>query len=184
MSQAGRLETSRLAISSKRKISSVLAGFVLATFALASCASVEPTPTVAIAPTAQVPTPTPTSTATSFVSDIELRDLTCVDFHPGIPQPDGPNHWYEVSGSVFNNSTLFTLVIASYEILDSNGSTRFRLLDKEIEVESGQPTAFFERLDLEAQANDFSCRVSFSVPDDGPDAVESLVAPVESIYAP
>lgn len=75
-------------------------------------------------------------------------------------------------------------LVMQFDILDSSGSSLFTVFDKELTVDSGQDRVFGERLDLEAQANEFTCRVSFTVPGDETGEQGIKTADIESIYAP
>lgn len=152
----------------------------------ASTATPVPTITSTVAPTATSapPTPIPSATPVPQSSAIELRNLSCVDFHPGVFNPEGPNHWYDISGSFFNSGDATKRAISSIEILDSNGALLAVTSGQETVVESKQTAVFGERIDLEAQANDFTCRVSFVVMGDQPGASQVRTAVIESIFAP
>lgn len=147
-------------------------------------ATVTPVPTVKPTSTSQPPTPVPTATPVSHTPLVELRNLSCVDFHPGVFNPEGPNHWYDISGSFLNSGDATERVLGSTEILDSSGALLAVGSGQETVVESKQTVVFGERIDLAAQANEFTCRVSFIVMGDEPGQSQVRTTQIESIYAP
>lgn len=181
------------AISSSRGLALTFTMLMLGVLVFASCSSSDPVPTAT--PTAQpstpVPTstiaptstPTPTATAVSFIPDLTLNDLSCVDFHSGVPVPNGPDRWYQISGSLFNSGELALPLRGIIEIRNAAGTTLISHSDLFPLVEPGQTVAFDERVDLSIQADNFSCRVTFARP--GDDSVEFVtISAIEPVFAP
>ncbi len=187
-------------------------GLLVATAALA-CGSDEPAastatpePTVTASPVATAtatatPTPTPTATSTSvpatatpvptatamsdwLVNDIVLGQAQCVSFHPGVPNPDGPNHWYEISGNWTNDGDSALTVLATFQILgDHPGVLRVLEMDPRT-VGPGETAAFFQSHPMQPVAGASSCRALFTVEGDVSGARKSESVELEEIFAP
>lgn len=186
----------RLKVFTNRNHGLMCAVLFLIVLPIAACSSSEAVPTAAqtlasptLEPTSTVEptsTPVPTPVRRYQIVDIDTYDLKCIDFHPGVFNPEGPSHWYEVSSTLTNKGDSVAEVNAHIEILQRRPE-EFTLIGEANRVQiidAGQTVVLNERLDLEPQANNFFCRVKLTVvgEEDGPEAIGSV--DIESIYAP
>lgn len=187
-----RLSTST-AISSNRISGLTLSILLLGILALAGCSSSEsdPPPTPSPQPPTPIPTatavptvtPEPTATVVSFLPDLVVNDVLCVEFHSGVPVPVGPPRWYQVSGSLLNNGDTALQLQGSIEIRDAEDRTLITDLDLTPLIDPGQGVVFDERVDLTIPNNDFRCRVRFIRPAD--ETFEHItITTIESVFLP
>ena len=107
--------------------------FVLIAAVSAACSNSDATKTP-VATESPVPTPsptaatspTPTSVAATHGHSIQVDSSVCQRFFPGVPNPDGPNEWLNISGSVTNPDDELPLYTDEFalavEVLDADGS--------------------------------------------------------------
>ncbi|MBN4064412.1 hypothetical protein JYU04_01600 [Dehalococcoides mccartyi] len=137
----------------------------------------------AVSTAAPTSTLVPTAAPTSFLPDLALNDLSCVDFHSGIPVPDGPNSWFNLSGSLSNAGDSDLQLLGVIEIRNSEGQTLITNSNLVSLVEAGGTATFGHRVELSVQADDFTCRVTFTR--SGDESIEHVtIADVESVFAP
>lgn len=81
--------------------------------------------TVIVSPTATA-SPIPASTAVTQSHLIRVDSFVCQRFFPGVPNPDGPNEWLNISGSITNPDVEMPLSLSEHElrveVLDSSGA--------------------------------------------------------------
>lgn len=138
---------------------------------------------VASATSTPSPSPTPTETPTAVPSltptpeslqRLRVDSLVCERFFPGIPNPDGPNEWLNISGTItnvgdhnLNFARLEPPVIV--EVLDLNGQTVVTVEPelRENVLVAGQLTRFDADPINEWHPSAVNCRVKFNLAEDG-----------------
>ncbi len=144
------------------------------------------TPVPTATPLPATPTPEPTATAIPAPLGVSFSELGCIDFHPGVFNPDEPPHWYEVSGTFERTPEAVGEVVVdiNIEIIDSEGAVLAESPGPVLPMRPGRPVVFIHRIDLEPQAHDFTCRVTYSVQGDASGRIGVATAAVEPLYAP
>ena len=138
---------------------------------------------VASATSTPSPTPTPTETPTAVPSStptlkshqrLRVDSFVCERFFPGIPNPDGPNEWLNISGTLTNVgdqnlkfANLEPPVIV--EVLDLNGQAVVTMEPNlSVNVLVAGQLARFEADPINREhPSAVSCRVTFNLAEDG-----------------
>lgn len=136
-------------------------------------------------PTSPLPTPPPPTPEPEWnLDDIELIELSCTDFHPGVPPETGPNHWIDVAGRLESSRDDVAVLNLRLEVLSAAGEVLWSAIRTDLQVAAQDVRFFSEQFDLPSPPADGSCRVSLSESAFEPGATGVEVVPVEQLFAP
>jgi hypothetical protein len=113
--------------------------------------------------------PVSTPTAVTHIRDIRVDSFVCQRFFPGVPNPDGPNEWLNISGAVSNPNIGIHLNLAeialSVDVLDESGDV-VRSVPLTTAVQTlapGESTMFNGEPVNEVTPTAITCRIAFGV---------------------
>ena len=135
-------------------------------------------------PMAVSPVVTPLPTPYWRIGSVELRDIECVDFHPGVPPVTGPTRWYEVSGQISNINISDKSLVLRLQIIGSNGQVLSESAVPGLNIPPLQIYGFSEQFDLPSAPEGSMCRVTFSERDFAPSDSGVVLVELDQFFAP